>query len=541
MKQKNFALLLTLIVIVCYILLIFPKINYSQVPTKWSVGIDWGRYAIVNEGYIYQDDGKALTWQSDLKKYGSLDVLPKIYFATINIITGFDTFPNDLKFHYLFPFAGVILLPIILMLFYSFLCKRESKAFNQVDFCLLYLFCIFPTFSSIEPISGNTNGSGLARALFILILILIVIIFDEKKTNPMRVLLLVILFISFFYYYHTWSYYLALYLCGLLFFNRRKKDHRFLMSLYVLGIIIFFSYSIYYNSQLFDEPSRIISNFPQVIKNFPSVSYSAKVDPEYVGYLSLNSAFSYIQLLSLLFILIPCVIYFIRFLVLYKMDSYKLYEIQLFYYLLTQSIIGLGLFIWNGITGVISRIFESLVYISMLLISSLLVTSDDKLKSILRFIMLSAVFLTIISIIICPKELNWQLTNEEYVGIEFAGNHIDGDKYIFSDFRLGTPLIYFNQRGIVTLDSTNNLPKTTEDILDFCYYNVSNPEYILDSYIQSKDYFFLSSARQENVFLMDSSLKRFRVASKDFQEQWDMQGSFNNIYSSEQIEIFLRN
>lgn len=537
--RHHFVLLILLLIIIGNLIYIYPKLGDSPVPSKWSVGIDWGRHTILDTGHIYtNNDETALTWQSNIINYGSVDLLPKIYFAIINLVTGTVTFPDDLKFHHAFPWVGTLLLPIIIMYFYKYVSKEESRDISYLDCSLLFLFVMFPLASSLDPVSGNTNGSGIARALFTFILSILLIIFNEKKKNSLNVLLFIVLLISFFNYYHTWIYYLLIYLISILIISAFRKNERYIASLAILGIVLFFSTAIYYNFQILQEPLTLIKFFPQILENFPSVLYTAKVNSEYLGYQTFNSMYSYLQVINSILIMGISMIYFYTYV---KQKNPKSYENILFYYLIAQAGIGVGLFIWDGVLGIYSRIFESLVYITMLFSAYLLIKSDNRLKNVIRCMLLLAAIITVFSYLSPPVESNWQLTDEEFIGIKFAGEQIPNDSYIFADFRLGTPLIYFNQLGIVTIDSLYNLPNVTDEILLKCYYRVSEPETILDEVINSDSYFFMTSFHQTEVYLIDPSLTRFKQANINYQEKWSHERAFCKIYSSEYVEIFARN
>jgi len=538
--RKHQVLLAVLLIIVANFIYLYPKLNYSPVPSKWSVGIDWGRYYILQKGRIYNGDVEPpLTWQSDIKNYGSADILPKILFAILNLITGTTGFPEDLKLHYAFPWVGTIFLPIIILSLFTYLSKEE-KRFNYLDCYLLMLFSMFPMCSAIEPVNGNTNGSGVTRAIFVLLLSLLLIIFNEKNKNTLRSGVFLFLIIPFFNYYHTWSYYFVIYLTVVGIFAFRRRNERHIEGLVIYGIVTSFISTIFYNRQLLEEIARIIRFFPLILANFPSVSYTLEVNPEFLGYASLRSTYSYMQLINSMLILSLCLIFFWNYIKLHRKQELKLYEKMLFYFLMTQPFIACALFIWDGILGVYSRIFESLVYVVMLLAAYLLVKTAGSSKTIIRLIIVSAVFLCIVSYLSYPAELNWSLTDEEFKGIAFAGNHIPKTSYIFSDFRLGTPLIYFGQLGIKTTDASHHTPEITEEILERCYYNVFHPEIILDTFINKPDYYVLISSRQSEICIVDPSLKNFRPAPEDFQKKWEEELSFDKIYESMGINTYYR-
>ena len=165
------------------------------------MGIDWGRHYILNEGYIYSGNEKTVTWQAAIKIYGSYDLLPKILLSIINLIVGITNFPNDVKFHYYFPFVGVILIPIICLY-----CYRQASILyrysNHFDLILIYLFSMFPLSGLLGVVNGNTGGGAYAKAIFLLLLVLLLKIFESRK----KIQLLFFLYSSSFSLYYLLSY-----------------------------------------------------------------------------------------------------------------------------------------------------------------------------------------------------------------------------------------------------------------------------------------------------------------------------------------------
>lgn len=538
MKKAPLFLLLFLI---CNLIYLFPKVDYSPVPVEWSPGIDWGRYYIVNEGKIYQNEDNFLTWQSSLKNYGSEDILPKIYYAIINLVTGTTSFPNDLSLHYKLPWIGALLLPLIVLSLYYYLAKREHlTTLNSNDGILLYAFSSFPLMSTLSTVSGNTNGSALGRALFLLLLVSIIIIFDENKRNPQRVLVFLILCIATSCYYHTWSYYIIICLLVISFFTVSKNKEKFISSLLFSGIIIFISSSIYFNHKLLYEPVRVIHNFPSLFIDLNSVSYASKINSKYLGYDSFSSYHSYFQLIGSMLILLLCFIYVCKYISDKKSNCSPIYNNILFYIIISEFIIGSLLFLWDGFLGLFSRFFESLVYVSMLISAYLLIKCEPRLKFYIRTILVLSILISISCYLVSPEELHWELTDEEFTGIEFSGKNIQNTSYIFSDFRLAPPLLYYGKLGIMTIDGTNDLPQTTEEILENCYYNVTKPETVFDKIIPSNDYYFLLSSHQTEVYLLDTSLKRFNQVPHETLNQWESQKQFNEIYDSKYFYLYKR-
>ena len=539
MKKIHAILFIVVCIVVGNIIYFYPKSNFSPAPTLWNVGSGWGRYYIIEHGRI-PEKVHALTWQSGIKNYATVDVLPKILASIVNIVTGTTTFPDNERFHYIFPWCGILFLPLVVLYFYRYISRKEG-GFSYMDCCLLYLFAMFPLAGTIFSMSQNlNNGSSVTRVFFLLLLILLAILFVEKKKDVRRLSIFLFLLFPFFYYYHTWAYYLAIYLTAIAFLTFLKKNERYIMSLLIFGIVVFFTSATYYNHQLLEEPVTIIRSFPQLLVNFPSVSYTMKVNPELLGYRSLKSTYSFLQLINSVLILSLCLVFFRKYLEFRKKGELEPYEKMLFYFLVAQFFVGCALFVWDGILGVYSRIFEVLVYIAMLISAYLLVKSKGKLKFAIRSILLFAVLLCIVSYLTSPQDFNWFLTHEEFKGVSFAGEHIPKESYIFSDFRLDTSLTYFGQLGIKTIESTHHPPEITEEILKKCYYNVTRPERILDKIINRSSYYVVTSSRQSEIGILDPSLRIFRPASANFQEKWARESSFNEVYSSGYFHLYQR-
>ncbi|MDI9394650.1 MAG: hypothetical protein QM426_04195 [Euryarchaeota archaeon] len=517
------------------LLFISTRVDSFFIPNSWSAGIDWGRYYILNSGFIYkQTEFSKLTWQSNLIDYGSVDVLPNIYFAIINLITGTITFPFDYQFHFINPWLGTVFLPILIIYWYSFLCKKEQKVIDYPDLFLISLFSMFPLGSVLSVLSGNTNGSGMSRIIFLLILILLIITFDEEKKNPERVFILMMLFFVLFLSYHTWSYYLVIYLSVISILTFSNKNYRYMTSLCAFGIIVFLAFYIYYSTQNFNKTIYIVKHIPNILDNFISLSKTSLINPTYINIYSGSRIYIYARILNAILIFALCIAYLYVNRIHMRKNSTS-YDKMLFYMFLSQIFVGFGLFIWDGFMGFYSRIFECAVYLSMLLSAFLLIKCTGKLKNFIRLILLCAVFLSITTYLHYVEPVG---SYEEYKGIQFTGIHVPPTSYIFSDFR-GTSLIYFNQSGIVTIDSVNNDPQFTNEVLEKCFYNVSDPEVILDQKMGSRYYFFASSSQSQKG-LMDPSLIALNPASRDFQYKWSNLKKFNKLYSSRYFDLYNR-
>jgi hypothetical protein len=539
MKSNRLILVLALIAIASNIVYLYPKLGYSPIPTQWEVGGGWGRYSIIEYGRIPQTE-HSLTWQSDLKNYATFDVMPKILAAMITIVTGTGNFPEGELFHSIFSWVGIIFLPLVVLYFYTYVSNKEGKKSNSFDVVLLYSFSVFPLASTlISMSSGASVANGVARVLFLLLLVLLITIIGDQKKRARRCAIFIFLLFPFFDYHHTWSYYLFIYFVVILLLTFRRRNERQLTGLAFSGIVIFFTSAVYFNTNLLEEPGRIITSFGQILVNFPSVSHESKINPNFSAYEPLGSIYSYLQYVNSALILLICLVFFAVYVTRHRKQP-RPYEKILFYFLITETLILAGLFTWNGISGVYARVFEVMTYVSLLLAAYLLTKSGQKLKLALRFMLLFSISIAVLSYPFSPQQSGLSVTREEFAGITFAGQHIPKTLYIFSDFRLGMPLLFFGQQGVKTIDAPNYPANVTEEILERCYYNVSNPESILDEYVGSSNYYVITSSSGRQASILDSSLRLFRPPSLDFEDKWSNQEDFNKIYSSDQLCVYNR-
>ena len=95
---------------------------------------------------------------------------------------------------------------------------------------------------------------------------------------------------------------------------------------------------------------------------------------------------------------------------------------------------------------------------------------------------------------------------------------------------------------ITMVSSRLKLSDTIQDdrkLLESCYYNVSEPQIILEEYIGSSMYYVLLGQRQTEVGILDITLTKFAPADPDFQREWSKERKFNEIYSSNYIDLFM--
>ena len=547
LNQVNKLLLFTLVAILCYAFLLSGTIGVNPVPTYWAASIDYGRQVIVDTGHIYDpgNDTGTHTWQSDLRSYGAQDVLPKIFFAIINIVTNDVVFPDDLAIFSILPIAGLILIPLTLMAFYTYFAKRHGKV-NYFDLLLIFMLSVLPLASMVSP--GSTNGTMLARGFFLLIIFLIA----TSANNLRRVILLCFIMAVYFLVYHTWSYYLLIIIMFILTASLlSRKVSLFYLSIYAIAAYIGIGMSLNFYNLIYLPMQNIQHMLSYGNSTFTMIADQSKqsymsVDPGHLSYTSFTSLYSYLQLENVLLLslfALPIMLTFFYSLIKRQPISYE--RLVMSMVLLGAPLCLLSLYALGGYSTMAQRGMEILTYIFVLTAAYNLATLDHvknaMYANLMRLLIVVIVAICIWSYFNQPATMDTSLSDSEFSGIEFSGLHVPADDGVFSDFRLGATLVYYNMDRIYTIDSTTQTDNGLfQDIMKI-YYDDTAPAVTLDRIIGSGQYFVLSSGRQSDVSLVDTSMTSFlKPARKGFEANFEKGDEFNKIYSSNGFSVYGR-
>lgn len=526
MKKANLFLLMVLFFILAYAFLLLPLLDQVKVPTMWGSAIDYGREHIVTYGHIYDPSTEnPQTWQGALKKYGAEDVLSKIYFAMINVICGSSGFPEDLDLFPYIPIATMVLIPAsVISCYYVFLKISGTKPDLLVVFLLLAI-SIFPMSMAIS--GGNTNGTYLSRGLFILLMLIFI---STGSFSISKIMLYLLLLIPFYLYYHTWSYYyvitMAVVLAASLVFKNRMTAGMSLLSVILYGMT---GLAVNYQ-QLLYTPLLIISMLG-LNKEAP-VAVKA-----YTPFITLNSYLNFVNVI-LIFGVICLFIY--TYFYLRRVRSGDILKLQdnMLMVAFAIPLIAIALFLQGGLETVLGRLLEYSIYLFLIYLSFLLVVYQRKVGLALKVCVVLIVIISIFNFIYSQNTLRVELTEKEYAGIAFTGSRLDNAP-IFSDFRLGTPLIYFDKTSIYTLDSQNQIPAGRFYELIGIYYNATGPHKALDRVMPHEDYYVVASEHQTEVALGDSSFSSLlRPADARFQDNFKNDRNFSHPYTNGDLCLY---
>ncbi|MGI6079042.1 MAG: hypothetical protein ACOYCB_12975 [Fastidiosipilaceae bacterium] len=559
MNSLNKALFLGLIVSLYNLILELQHSQEVSVPTGWGVGIDIGRQYILWNGHIIDEFScNYVTWQSGLSQYGGQDVLSKIFFAEVNLVSGCSEFPSGIDFINSIPIATLFLVLSVLAIYAVFSKYSETKRLKAdggltlgsfwnpkyvgssslIDYIILLSICVFPLHTAIMP--GSINGTFIARAFFVFLMLCFItlLLFPKEK----RCMPAVIIFLLFPYYiwYHTWTYYALL--CFItIFILAFVLQRKAIVKLSVIGVFFYFVTGIYHNyHQLIEQPTLMAkAGF-----EFLTVDLSGKTEVAagFKMYQSLQTIHSVLQLISVIIILTILLITLIECLIKVKNNQNSEVEYLAICIIFSIPLVGMFLFVQGGIGTLIGRLFEYALYIYLICSAYLLSPMGQRKvpKWMIQALLLFTVVICLVSIPLSESSATG-LNYQEYGGISFFGTHTGSKAPIFSDFRLGTPFIYYSKEAIYTIDSPKQ--SRTGDFASIMeiYYNETSPYVVLDKVIPDEQYYVLTSKRQSIIGLKDTSFaENLQPAQQDFQKNFERDSHYEKLYSSGGANIYLR-
>jgi hypothetical protein len=512
-----------------------------NVPVSWDSSIDFARYYIVQHNTILDPSTiHAQSYESGLQSAGAQDILPSIFFAAIGIVGGSTSFPQDILAFVFIPIGYLLLIPISTLAVYEICLKRSKRHFSSLDALILVSVSIFPIASLISQQIGNADGSILARGLFILIIALLLSVITDSgtrrgQTRKTKVALFLFLQIPFYMMYHTWAFYLLAVMIGFLIFSLAVREFE-LARLSLFSVIAYGAVALYlYSQSLLAQPLLGLKSALGGETTLQDLTMFSSYSP-------LSSVYSYIQTINialLLFIILIFCVYFM--LIRLKKRKAAKSELLIAFLVCDIFLVSFVLLTQGGIQLVLGRSMEFAFAVS--LICAAFVLGSNYKKYLSRSTEVAAVIIAILcvtSFLTAQTVKTVDLTQSEFAGIAFAGTNVQNNTAFFSDFRLATVLLYYNQSAIYANDQHLN-NTSYQNVMQMYYSNTSMPHLILDQVINGNlSYCVITSTHQTQVPLLDSGTIPLRPANADFQSNFINDRQFDRVYDSASVSIFYR-
>jgi hypothetical protein len=541
--KRNSWLAAILILVLSYGILVVPVAHDASminVPVSWDPAIDFGRYYIVQHNALFDSSTlHAQSYISGLQTAGDEMIPASIFFAAIDIVGGSTSFPQDILSFVFIPIGYLLLIPISTLAVYEVCLKKSKRHFNSLDALILLLVSIFPIASLISTQIGNATGSILARGLFILIIALMLSVITDSgtrngQTRKTKLALFFFLQIPFYMMYHTWAFYLLLVMLGFFAFSLVIREFELsrlsLFSLITYGAVAMFIYT----KSLLSHPAHSIQS---ALAGETTLEHLTS----YGSYSSLSNVFSYVQSINIALLLFIILIFCVYFMLIHlQKRKAATSELLILFLVCDVFVVAFALFTQGSIQLVLGRSMEFAFAVSFICAAFVLASNHKKyLSRSTEVAALIIAILCITSLLTAPSFKTLDLTQSEFAGITFAGTSAQNNTALFSDFRLATVLLYYNQTAIYSNAHLNNT--SYEHVLQMYYSNTSLPEQAIDPVIKhEQSYLVITSTRETEVPLLDSGTVSLLPANTDFQSSFINDRQFDRVYDSALVSIFYR-
>ncbi|MHC1680322.1 MAG: hypothetical protein AB9860_03610 [Methanomassiliicoccales archaeon] len=532
-SRINFYLFIIFIFLMFIIIIVFPRVSLNYYPSGYDACIDYGRYYIINHGNISPTENTG-TWQGLLSNYGSEDVLSKILFASINIITGIENNPDDLRMLNIFIFGKILLMPLFGYLIYLKISKFIGS-YRIKDGFFIAALTMLPIASSLP----SSTTSGVAGNVISMALIMLIFVYFIDNNSIIKKSILFLLLTVFMLFWHTWSIYLLVFLLIFYVMAIVLKEPAYKNNAFI-AIIMYFSIGTYLNfHQLILSPVAGLSNIVGWGSFFSTLNYETGI----VSYQTGNSYYSIIQIICSTLLIIPIIIVGLK--LLWIKSHRKISHMESFILMINIGLVGcwIALLLQGGLYSLLMRALEPAIPVSIFNFSYIILSRGQKKpKSVNQKYSINKLYYCSIYIIIIflvtscifsyynRPESPISLDENEFVGLSFTGAHVSDDSHIFSDFRIVPILIRYDKHYLYTPDQQTQNHTEFYSILSI-YYNNSTPSENIQKIMPLNNYYVVISQRQSEWGILDS-YEVLKPANIGFESNFILDDGLNIYYSN---------
>lgn len=530
-----------------FVALGYPAVTHrtwksDPLPAQYNVISNYGRQYIFRTGTL-PPEVSGPTFIGDLRDNALHDSMNVILSAVVNIVTGTTGIRESQQLHQLFPWHYLILVPLSIYVFAMVYRRISNSEFTHIDAAILFAFVLFPLATRPRvAFRGLNSRSAAAIGLFHFLIVLILLdATGHRKYSKRRIGVYLILLTAYFPLHHTWSYYLLI-VAGSLGVLGLLRGNRFLSRILVSVIILWSVNATYYVQNQIAEPIRLFAEFETRVAALDTLFQPApvtRVDPSYLY--STSYAIDQLRFVNALLVVSIFVIFggILVYRLYHDTTGYIDFEFGSIYAGLTVTAV--GLFVWQGFSGVRARILQISIPLSRILLGYLLVSvSSKRVKWGVRTVAIAAACLCVLTLAFFPPGLSYQISPAEGQAIETVGTFTPSEQSIYGDYRLAPPLLLFGQTSIYTFDARDQSATKTEEFLDQVYYNPTAPQESLDELISDSNYTVLLTERQTEIAILDVGLNRFRPVNASQIDQWNRAQQFNRVYSNGETYAYAR-
>lgn len=582
-SKINCVLSILLIILVSLTFKYTLTIRGPNILGGYDVGMFRQTIHIIEHHHFFTGRQKAYTYFSNIGNapgYYPRDLL----FSITAIIIGKTHYTDLIEISRFLPIQTVVLIPIASLLIYNMFFKiynptKVNSKYKHLGLCCTWLFATFG-FSYLASPKGFFYRNALYSWFFVLMFFYVLtkkMWIDEKFHHKLRtikqadfsykitketkafwlwskaqynllfhspkkllsaiyenltfyILILILILFILLYKYTVGLMFLVLFLTitFLLIVSQNKRLYKKFLPIWLIGLTIFL---IRYFCIIGYRGRGLIHQLKLFLKG---VFFQP---PEHVYSVLQSSSQNYLHFIELslpLVFILPLFYYYLK-----RRDDYNR---VIFYSFFSLPILAVGFFLWLGYSAIYYRTSQMYTIILIITVGYVLARICIEKPRLIKYLVLAIIITALTSsyIVINAERPNYDYDYSENNGIVWAGNKINNQDAVFSDFRIGTPLVFYHFTKIHGINRIN-YPKDLDVMYDKIYQNISdsNLEYVLDKIAQTKrsrPEYIIFSEKMSNDKVTGADIA-FRAAKEGFMKEYDFL-RINKIYSNNEINIY---
>lgn len=501
-RKRTYAIIIVWALLIAWWLRYYQTYAGSPIPGGWGVNIDWTRHDIAQNGRIIPEtDARSVL--SSYRGAQSYD-WTAITLGIVSVVMG-GSLEGNLTALNTLPVVGLLIIPNIIFLMHNqFVNNAGLLSTNGV---LLLSLSLFPASQVVFKTSLGWYPEPYSTSLLLLTLIMAPRVHDSWAHYVIFIILMVATLNS----YHTWVFFFLLIISTIIileFFYRQVVTHQVeplpgLNSAVLLGIL-FYATGVSLSGR-FEE---LIGTLAMVTVTGQDeffaaagsdlISATASHALENIGIRRFLVLINYISTFGIVILysitqfsgVIDKDTHFLR-------NSYN--RLILFSLLAFPIIVGM-FYALGGISTAINRTQYIGVYFAVFCAIVLLSQQERWHHSITIVLVVTMILTAVGGVALYDSTYTAPHTHGEAAAIEFTGQNVQSDHPVFSDGRMGMPLLYYSHDALVGLDVTNPGWEERAKAIFYGSSNMSTKEAIKSSVELS-----ISNNREENIYVLLST------------------------------------
>lgn len=474
MRKRLGAITTTWLVTIAWWLRHYSTWSGSPIPFSYGANMDWTRHTIVQSGRAH--DFEAFTLIASYSGRQNDDLASYLY-SIINIISGETQLVEALELLNIIFLSGMILFPLIMIAWWWTYLDGSIKKTSGGLF-LVVVFSLYPAPTIIEKTSHGYFPETYATAILLFMFLLLAIAQRSKR------ILAVFLGLTFIAtnIYHTWVF-LTLIVLGISIFvsylleqwTFDKPKSTFSLWILIMFFAVFFLSGTVLNNTFSEFVGTLWSSIAIIDQNLQIYAASGSPlitsqDPMQIRSLNTRQILKLTNYMAGLGIILIFGVTRLRE-VIYRRSTISRHDRVLFAGLFSFPLIILVFYSIGGVSAAYTRTQYIGVYFIIFAAAILIQSNKQNIRRATAVLMIICILSAGVGTTMVGT-LDPLHTDQQAATIEWSGDKIPNNEYVFSETKMGTPLMHYQQKGIALVRATY---PGWEDRLRAIYYD-DDPE-----------------------------------------------------------------